>query len=375
VAAAARRYDARAGVVGEVAMRKGLSALAGVGLLWALGNGAAAADLVTEEFMVEAGEPGIQLYVRNKHPADMTQVPAGHVLLYVHGATQPSEATFDLPIEGLSWMDYIAGHGWDVYLMDARGYGRSTRSPELRQAEATLAPIVWTDAKVQDAGAVVDFILKRRSAPRIVLLGWSWGTIVTAAYAAEHGDKVGGLVLHAPVWCEGPCAFDPQMAASLAAAHAKTPGSGPVIESSPGGARKRFQAGVPENRRDELMPPAWFAAWSAAALATDPIGAGKDPPVMRVPPGTAEDFGAYWAAGKSYYDPKAITAPALVVAAAWDDVTPPEAARSLHETLVNSAGRRFLELEEGSHIIMLEKNRMALFAAVQAFLDGLGAQP
>src|SRR4029453_17652102 len=156
---------------------------------------AGAADLVTEEFMVDAAEPGIQLYVRNKHPADLAQVPAGHVLLYVHGATQPSEATFDLPLEGLSWMDYIAGHGWDVYLMDARGYGRSTRSPELAQANAAQAPVVWTDAKVQDAGAVIDFILKRRGAPKISLLGWSWGTIVTAAYAAEHGDKVGGLVL------------------------------------------------------------------------------------------------------------------------------------------------------------------------------------
>ncbi|HEV8389058.1 MAG TPA: alpha/beta hydrolase, partial [Dongiaceae bacterium] len=56
--------------------------------------------LVTEEFMVDAGDPGVQLYVRNKYPADMTRVPAGHILLYVHGATQPSEATFDLSLDG-----------------------------------------------------------------------------------------------------------------------------------------------------------------------------------------------------------------------------------------------------------------------------------
>jgi pimeloyl-ACP methyl ester carboxylesterase len=361
-------------------MRKWLSALAVASLLCPLPHDRAeAADLtaglVTEEFMVDAAEPGIQLYVRNKHPADMAQVPAGHVLLYVHGATQPSEATFDLPLEGLSWMDYIASHGWDVYLMDARGYGRSTRSAELLQANAAQAPVVWTDAKVQDAGAVIDFILRRRGVPKINLLGWSWGTIVTAAYAADHGDKVGGLVLYAPVWCEGPCDFDPQMAATLSAAHAKNPGSGPVVESSPAGARKRFQSGVPADRRDELMPPAWFAAWSAADLATDPVGAKKDPPAMRVPPGISEESQAYWEAGKSYYDPKTITAPALVVVAEWDELTPPSGARALHDALANSGGRRLVELKEGSHIIMLEKNRMALFQTVQQFLDGVGAAP
>ena len=43
--------------------------------------------VATEEFMVEAGDPGVRLYVRNKHPFDLTQVPAGHILLYVHGGT------------------------------------------------------------------------------------------------------------------------------------------------------------------------------------------------------------------------------------------------------------------------------------------------
>jgi hypothetical protein len=46
----------------------------------------------------------------------MKQFTSEKTLLFVHGATQPAEATFDLPLEGLSWMDYIAQHGWDVYL-------------------------------------------------------------------------------------------------------------------------------------------------------------------------------------------------------------------------------------------------------------------
>src|SRR2546430_6596809 len=48
------------------------------------------------------------LYVRNKHPVTMKTVPAEKIVLYVHGATYPAESTFDLPLNGLSWMDYIA---------------------------------------------------------------------------------------------------------------------------------------------------------------------------------------------------------------------------------------------------------------------------
>jgi pimeloyl-ACP methyl ester carboxylesterase len=202
---------------------------------------ALSAGLVTEEFLVDAREPGIQLYVRNKHPADVAQVPDGRVLLYVHGSTQPSEATFDLALEGLSWMDYIAGHGWDVYLMDVRGYGHSTRPPAFAEAEVSKAPIVWTDMKVRDVGAVVDFIRKRRGVDKISLLGWSWGTVVTAAYASAHGDEIDNLVLYAPVWCTGPCDFDPERVKSHAAAHAEKQETGSIVVQTMAEARRRLQ--------------------------------------------------------------------------------------------------------------------------------------
>lgn len=350
-------------------MRHALSGIVAT-LLMASAAQAEAADpsiLKTEHFMVDTDTPGVQLYVRNKHPADMTAVGPEHVLLYVHGATQPSEATFDLSLDGLSWMDYIAGRGWDVYLMDARGYGGSTRSPELTQPDAAQAPMVTTAIKVRDLGAVVDFILKRRGLSRLKLLGWSWGTTVAGAYAAGHPDKVSGLVLYAPVWCDGPCAYDAESAVGPVADE-----MGRVVAPTMAETRTRLQSGVPQARREELLPEEWFAAWSAATLATDPVGAQKDPPVIRVPPGVREDSDRYWNRGKSTYDPTKIMAPTLVVVAEWDRLTPPDWAKSLYESLVNSAGRRFVELKEGSHIILLEKTRMSLFEAVQPFIDGPG---
>src|SRR4026207_2276801 len=78
--------------------------------------------LVTEEAMV-LSEPGISVYVRNKRAAGMSAFSPEKTVLYVHGATYPSETAFDLRLNGFSWMDYIARAGYDVWLVDVRGYG------------------------------------------------------------------------------------------------------------------------------------------------------------------------------------------------------------------------------------------------------------
>jgi pimeloyl-ACP methyl ester carboxylesterase len=158
---------------------------------------APAATLVTEEFMVPAVDPGIELYVRNKHPAGVTTFDPSRIVLFVHGATYPAETVFDLPLGGLSWMDFIAEHGYDVYLVDVRGCGRSTRPPEMSQPADQNAPIVHTETAVKDVGAAVDFILKRRDVAKINLLGWSWGTTIMGWYTSQNNAKVNKLALYA----------------------------------------------------------------------------------------------------------------------------------------------------------------------------------
>src|SRR5215510_8698409 len=71
------------------------------------------------------------LFDRTKPAQVVSESRAERVVLYVHGATYPSETAFDLKLNGLSWMEHIAGNGYDVYLLDLRGYGRSTRPKEM----------------------------------------------------------------------------------------------------------------------------------------------------------------------------------------------------------------------------------------------------
>src|ERR1700709_500206 len=122
--------------------------------------------LESTDTMIPSGDAGIQLFVRNKHPAG-GETPADKILLFVHGATYPAETAFDLPIEGVSMMDLMAARGYDVYLVDVRGYGRSTRPPEMSQPPAANKQIVLTNVAAHDLGAAVDNILKKRKVAKI----------------------------------------------------------------------------------------------------------------------------------------------------------------------------------------------------------------
>jgi pimeloyl-ACP methyl ester carboxylesterase len=118
--------------------------------------------LISEGYLIPSGDPGIQLYIRNKHREGMTHFTADRTVIYVNGATQASEATFDLVLDGYSWMDYLAIRGYDVYFVDIRGYGLSSRPAEMLQAPADHAPIVRTITAVKDLGTAIDHVLARR---------------------------------------------------------------------------------------------------------------------------------------------------------------------------------------------------------------------
>lgn len=322
---------------------------------------AQAPKIAMEEMMVSS-EPGIDIYVRNKRPADMTAFRPERTLLYVHGATYPASTAFDLQLSGMSWMDYMAARGYDVYLLDLRGYGKSTRPKEMSEDPKTNPPIVRGDTAVKDIGAVVDFILKRRNIPRVNLMGWSWGSTTMATYTTQNPGKVERLVLYAPGWI--------RQTASLVQA-----GPGPLgayRKVSRSAALGRWMTGVPEDKKATLIPAGWFDAWADATFATDPEGAKANPPYLRAPNGVLADSADTWAAGKAYYDPAKVTVPTLLVHAEWDRDLPPYMGQTLFPLLVNSPGKRYVQLPEGTHTIIMEKNRLMLFEAVQAFLDEAG---
>jgi pimeloyl-ACP methyl ester carboxylesterase len=311
--------------------------------------------LATESFYVPARDPGIELYVRNKRPEGITTFGPEKIVLFVSGATYPAESVFDVPFDGMSWMDYIAQRGYDVYLMDVRGYGASTRPPEMSRPPSENPPIVHTDVAVRDVGAVVDHILARRSIPKINLIGWSWGTAIMGGYTAQNSNKVERLVLVAPKWVRN----TPYLVR----------GQGAYRGVDMDSAKKRWLTGVPQEKQKDLIPPGWFEIWTKSALASDPVGSKQTPPVVRAPNGVIEDEQKYWNAGIPYYDPSKINGPVLLIHAEWDSDTPAYMSQTLFGKLVNVPLKRYVVIGEGTHTILMEKNRMQLFREVQLFLD------
>src|SRR4026207_462682 len=127
---------------GRAMMRVSAVLLVAISSMFASAALAQAPKLAVEEMMVPSSDPGIEIYVRNKRPADMASFRPERTVLYVHGATYPSSTAFDLQLDGMSWMDYIAARGYDVYLLDLRGYGKSTRPKEMSEDPKASPPIV-----------------------------------------------------------------------------------------------------------------------------------------------------------------------------------------------------------------------------------------
>jgi pimeloyl-ACP methyl ester carboxylesterase len=349
-------------------MTKGLFRLLAVtmvALVSACGGGGAppgqlparASDVVVEDFMIGSREQGIELYLRNKHPAALYDVKADKTVLFVHGASYPAHASFDLAIDGQSWMDWLARRGYDVYSLDLQGYGKSTRPTAMNQPPEANGPVVDTTAAAQDVSKAVEFILSRRNSQKLVLVGWSWGATVVGLYASEVPDKVERLVLYAPQWLR-----DGTLPANVDASRL-----GAWRRIWPKDAREAWLKGVPEAKRDAVLPKAAFDTWLAATVASDPQPgqAGS----VRAPNGVVADTLRYWAAGKPRWDPSRVTAPTLVVQGEWDAEAPPAMGQALFAKLTRVPMKRYVMLGESTHAALIESNRFQLFRAVQEFLE------
>lgn len=310
--------------------------------------------LAGEDVRVASVDADVQLLLRHK-PAQPAPRPA-RTLLLVHGLTYPGSASFDLPLGGRSWMDHLARRGFDVWSVDIRGYGGSTRPSAMDQPPESNPPQVDATAGAADVAAAADFIRRRNGVDWIDVVGWSWGTVLAARFAAAHPQAVGRLVLYAPVW-RWPGGTLPRAPA------------GAYRKVTTEAARRTWLNGVPAAAQANLIPAGWFEQWASANWATDPIGARAEPPVLRAPNGPLVEVVQAWRDGQVLFDAAAIRARTLVVVGEWDSTTPPQMARELHATLARSTDASFALIPEGTHQVFLERNRELLFAVVQEFLE------
>ena len=125
---------------------------------------------------------GMTIYAVEKRLSNA--IPRRAVLL-IHGSGV-GYACWDIEIKDYSLMEFLAGEGWDVFAVDLRGYGRSTKSDEM---DVTLEPT--TD----DLKSVIEFIRNLRGIKTIDVIGHSRGGMIATMLAGKYSDYVGGIVL------------------------------------------------------------------------------------------------------------------------------------------------------------------------------------
>jgi len=324
------------------------------------------------EFNV-VSDPGVEIFVREIvfEAAVLSDVAP---IILIHGARVPGLASFDLPVAGGSLAVDLAARGFRVFVMDARGYGRSTRPSEMTADPKESLPLVRSHEVARDIDAVVQVVATRTGRDNVALLGWATGGQWAGFYASLHPERVGKLVLlnalyggidgHALLG-HGTDAEDPRHPGRFNAALF-------------GGYRLNTAAALLAGW-DRSIPVADKSAWRdqevadayvREALASDPAATTNEPPAFRAPSGAMEDS-YYLATGRQLWDAASITAHVLVVRGEFDFWSRPADVEHLESQLVRAGSVRTLTLANATHFLHLdrsERGRDALIEEVVALL-------
>ncbi|MFL5787819.1 MAG: alpha/beta fold hydrolase, partial [Flavisolibacter sp.] len=120
-------------------------------------------------------------------------------VLFLHGSSFPTALSFGFSMGNNSWMESLAGNGYDVYALDFLGYGNSDRYPEMEMKSPNGKPVGRAIEVCRDVEKAVHLILQKTAKEKIYLIGHSWGGSVGALYASEFPDEIAALVLFATI--------------------------------------------------------------------------------------------------------------------------------------------------------------------------------
>jgi pimeloyl-ACP methyl ester carboxylesterase len=300
-------------------------------------------------------ERALHLEGRGSEPSLLLRCCAGtgRAVLYVHGATFPSALSVGYRFGGRSWLDDLAGHGFDAWAFDFAGFGGSDRYSAMGGGREGI-PVGRANEAARQIARVVDYIGEATGCGRVSLIAHSWGSIPAALYTSKHPERVEALCLFGPI-------------AQRNVAGLPAPESvGAWRQVTIAEQLARFVEDVPPGHPPVLIDEE-LRYWGPTYLATDPASLSREPAAVRIPSGPQADIFAAWS-GALPYDPQDVIAPTLIVRGEWDSVSNDRDADWL---LSRSAApvRKDVKIAKGTHLMHLEHGRDALFAVVREFLS------
>ena len=307
-----------------------------------------------ETILIDSPVPGLKLALHHEFPAARPSSRRPRlIVLFAEGSAVPTSGNAGFKIDGSSWMDDLAGSGFDVWALDYLGYGESDRYPD----STADTPPGRASACASQLESAAPFILSKHRAGKLSVIGDSFGSLVAGIFATRTPQLLDKLVLFAPL----------------------TPVSAPksATESRPAAKYnfvtaddlwRLYLSWLPEGESADLDRNFFVNRWGATYLSSDPTSRQRNPPSVMVPAGPDLDS-LDIEAGHFPYDPGCIKAPTLVIFGEWDSVATEDGGKRLFALLTGTKSKRRIVIGRGTHILQLESARPALYREVRTFLE------
>ena len=251
--------------------------------------------------------------------------PKGAIVL-VHGRTWSALPDFDLQVPGeqRSVMQSLNARGYSAFALDLRGYGKTPRDKT-----GWLTP----DRAARDVAETLEWLAKEKQIGRPVLLGWSYGSLVTQLTAQRRPELMSSVILYGY----------PRDPAKLIF---------PDEPAEPARAPNTREAAASDFISPDVTPKKVIDAYVVAALEADPVRVD-----WRNQP---REFGAL--------DPSKVVVPTLLLQGERDPLAPADAQSRLFLGL-GSHDKQWVVLPGGDHAALIEDTHAAFVAAIVAFVS------
>lgn len=316
----------------------------------------AQSNYTTTDFFVPNGD--LQLQVRKVTEGTYSSRRKIPILL-IHGGTG-AITSFDLGVDDASFAKSLADAGFAVYLMNIRGWERST-APAYNAADTALVAASCEEAAA-DIDAVVNYLIKDIPKRKIDLLGWAAGGHWASYYTTLHNDKVAHLIaLNSLYGVKAPWALNESFA-------------------DPGDSTK-FNTSIPTYRQsnEQQMTTAWktgltdstISADSAVMVAFAKTAVSFNAESLLKTPGGYRKESFYMAGGRKYWDAKDITVPTLLIRSENDFWSRPVDLDTYYNELVNAPAKKKVTLAGAGHFVIMDrygKGHRNLIIAINNFV-------
>jgi pimeloyl-ACP methyl ester carboxylesterase len=302
------------------------------------------------------GEEGGTLALHCVEPSKQS----ADAVLFIHGASFPTmlAAGFEFSPKD-SWMRFMANKGFLACGLDFLGFGESSRPPAMQLNPTGASPIDTAASAAAQISLAVDYLVRKRGIRNVHFVAHSWGTIPAALYVSTHPSTTSSLTLFGPV------------VPKLGSEPETTKVSWWAISAQERYAQLKFVNVLPPEVHllEARVDQRWATEFALSASSNKSRDVNQ---LLRIPAGPTSDLDAAQA-DRYPYRPQAITAPVFVVYGSYDTVVSDTEAAAFLERFTGSPLKWRLRIDDGTHVMHLEKNRKSLYQSVLAFITAVAA--